>query len=233
MAKYDFLQQIGPIDPSLRVIECPKSVSEAREIQVRLKSRVVLEDMFEPLDLIAGMDVAYPKRRKLGRAGCVVLSLDSLQVCDQSLTEGSVTFPYVPGYLSFREVPLLIDLYKKLRLKPKLIFCDGQGIAHPRKFGLACHLGVVCNIPTIGVAKSKLIGEHQTLPNKRGTWVYLRHQGEVIGAVVCTRSYVKPVFVSPGHKVSLETAVNLTLKTCSGYRIPEPTRQADHLCSSI
>ncbi len=213
--------------------ELPQSVSEAREIQGRLRSRVVLEDMFETLELIAGMDVAYPKKRKLGQAGGVILSLDSLQIREQTLTEGSVTFPYVPGYLSFREVPLLIDLYKKLRLKPQLIFCDGQGIAHPRKFGLACHLGVVCNIPTIGVAKSKLIGEHQTLPDERGSWVYLRHQGEVIGAVVRTRSDVKPVFVSPGHKVSLETAINLTLQTCTGYRIPEPTRQADHLCSSI
>jgi deoxyribonuclease V len=145
-------------------------------------------------------------------------------------------FPYVPGLLSFREIPVLLEALRKLRKMPDLLFCDAQGYAHPRRFGLASHLGVVLDRPSIGCAKSILIGMHSEVPAKAGSWTALideKAEGERIGGVVRTRTGVRPIYVSQGHRVSLESAVRLTLAVADGYRIPRPTRDADHYAGEI
>jgi deoxyribonuclease V len=140
-------------------------------------------------------------------------------------------FPYVPGYLSFREAPAALAAMRRLRRDPDLIVCDGQGFAHPRRFGLACHLGLLANLPSIGVAKSRLIGEHAVLGSQRGEWVPLVDDGERIGVVLRTRTGVRPVYVSVGHRISLETAIDYVLRCTTRYRLPETTRQAHRLAS--
>ncbi|MEQ9671801.1 MAG: deoxyribonuclease V [Coleofasciculus sp. G2-EDA-02] len=140
--------------------------------------------------------------------------------------------PYIPGFLSFREVPVVLDALSQIKITPDLILCDGQGIAHPRRFGLASHLGLLITVPTIGVAKSRLIGQHEELPQQKGNWQPLRHRGEVIGAVVRSRTGVKPLYVSPGHRISLPTAIDYVLRCTPKYRLPETTRWADKLASN-
>ncbi len=140
-------------------------------------------------------------------------------------------FPYVPGYLSFREAPAVLAALAKLRTRPDLLLCDGQGRAHPRRFGLACHLGVLTGLPSIGVAKSLLLGVHGPLPEPKGSWVALKDKGEVIGAALRTRAGVKPVYVSIGHRVSLATAIDYVLRCTPRYRLPETTRLAHRLAS--
>jgi deoxyribonuclease V len=139
----------------------------------------------------------------------------------------------VPGLLSFREAPALLAAFAKLRHAPQLIFCDAQGYAHPRRFGLACHLGVLLDCPTIGCAKSRLIGEHAEPARAAGSWVELRDAGQLIGAVLRTRAGVKPIFISQGHRVSLARAIEMTLAVCDGFRIPRPTREADHFVEQV
>jgi deoxyribonuclease V len=137
----------------------------------------------------------------------------------------------VPGFLSFREIPAVLDALEKIITTPDLILCDGQGIAHPRRFGIACHLGLIVDIPAIGVAKSLLIGKHEEVPSSRGSWRELRHRGETIGAVLRTRTGTKPLYVSSGHRVSLPTAIEYVLRCTPKYRLPETTRIADKLAS--
>jgi deoxyribonuclease V len=161
-------------------------------------------------------------------AGVVVLSYPDLEVIDESLVDGEVTFPYVPGLLSFREGPLLERAFSRLREKPDLVFFDGQGIAHPRGLGIASHLGLRLGLSTVGCAKSRLWGEHLgELPDGKGSWVPLQSRtGDTIGAVLRTRRGVKPVYISPGHLVNLKDAVRYTLAVSPRYRIPEPIRIA-------
>jgi deoxyribonuclease V len=155
-----------------------------------------------------------------------------LQVIETSLASRPTTFPYIPGFLSFREIPAVLDALEKIKMTPDIILCDGQGIAHPRRLGIASHLGVLIDIPTIGVAKSRLIGKHEELPEIRGNWQPLIHKGETIGAVLRTRIGVKPVYVSSGHRVSLPTAIDYVLRCTPKYRLPETTRVADKLASA-
>jgi deoxyribonuclease V len=148
---------------------------------------------------------------------------------EHAIARRPTTFPYIPGLLSFREIPVLLDAIEALGRRPDLLICDGQGIAHPRRFGLACHLGVLTDLPAIGVAKSRLTGKHEVVPDRKGAWVPLRDGDDVIGAVLRTRRGVRPVYVSPGHKVSLESAIRLTLDCITRFRLPETTRWADRL----
>lgn len=167
----------------------------------------------------------------ISRAAVAVLSFPDLQLQETSIARRPTSFPYIPGFLSFREIPAVLDALEKIKITPDLILCDGQGIAHPRRFGIACHLGVLVDIPTIGVAKSLLIGKHEDLSETRGSWQPLVDKGETIGAVLRTRIGVKPVYVSSGHRISLTTAIDYVLRCTPKYRLPETTRIADKLAS--
>lgn len=205
---------------------------EAVTIQKCLRDKVLLRKIDKEIKYIAGLDVSYAKGATTVWAGVVVLGFPSLVKREEKWSQKRVSFPYIPGLLSFREIPALIDALRKVELEPDLIFCDGQGIAHPRGLGLASHLGVLLHKPTIGCAKSPLIGEFGPVGEKKGDYVYLRHQNRVIGAVVRTRSGVKPIFVSPGYGVELEDCIRFVREACSIYRVPEPTRQAHLLVNS-
>ncbi len=206
-------------------------VPAARAIQERLRDRVVREDApgVAAPRTVAGVDVSFDKRSPLLHAGVAVLDAASLEPVEEVAVSHEVRFPYVPGTLSFREIPPLLAAFEKLRTLPDVIVCDGHGLAHPRRFGLACHLGVVLDRPTLGCAKSLLVGEHREPGPRRGAAVQLRHEGEVVGRVLRTRTGVKPVFVSIGHRVSLETACRIVLGGAPRFRLPEATRRAHTL----
>jgi deoxyribonuclease V len=210
----------------------PRTVEEARAIQETLRSRVVVRDRLGKIRTVAGIDVGFEQDGAVTRAAVVVLDFPSLAPREQAVVRQPTRFPYVPGYLSFREIPAVLAALAKLKTKPDLLLCDGQGYAHPRRFGLACHLGVVTNTPSIGVAKSRLIGVHARLPRARGCWVPLMDAGEMIGAVLRTRTAVKPLYVSVGHRISLETAIAYVLRCTRSFRLPEPARAAHRLASS-
>ncbi len=210
----------------------PTTPEEAIAIQQHLKSSVITSDHLERVEYVAGVDVGFFDNDRISQAAAVVLSFPDLQLQDQVIVQRQTTFPYIPGFLSFREVPVILDALKKLTITPHLILCDGQGIAHPQRFGLACHLGVLADVPTIGVAKSWFIGDHEELPPEKGSWKPLIDQGETIGAVVRSRTNVKPIYVSCGHRISLKTAIYYVLRCTPKYRLPETTRLADHLASN-
>ncbi len=209
----------------------PGTVAEARGIQETLAPEVVREDRLGTIERVAGVDVGFEDKGRTTRAAVAVLDFPQLDPVDQAIHRCPTRFPYVPGYLSFREVPAVLDALEGLTVQPDLILCDGQGLAHPRRFGLACHLGVLTDIPTIGVAKSRLIGDHGPLPAEKGSWVALLHKGETIGAVLRTRHNVSPVYVSIGHRISLSTAIDYVLHCTPRYRLPETTRRAHKLAS--
>lgn len=189
--------------------------------------KIIQKDQFNEVNFIAGVDVAYVKNSNHLVAAVVILETNTLKVIDHSVYKDIARFPYIPGLFSYRELPPLIKAYKNLKIKPDIIVVDGHGIAHPRRFGLACHLGLELNVPTIGCAKSKLIGKYQDPSVKKGSQSNLTDNGETIGRVVRTQTNIKPVFVSIGHKISLESAVDWILKVSPNYRLPETTRLAD------
>jgi deoxyribonuclease V len=211
--------------------------AEARKIQRKLAHLVERKDRLPRLRLVAGADVALeiaePGGWRHGRgrafAGVVVYRFPEMEEIERVSAHLPLRFPYVPGLLSFREMPALIAAFAKLRHAPDLIFCDGQGYAHPRRLGIASHLGLVLDRPTIGVAKSVLIGKYREPGKRAGSSSPLvdEKSGEVIGVALRTRQRAQPVFVSLGHRISLKTAVKLTLAVCGGYRLPRPTRDAD------
>lgn len=180
---------------------------------------------------VAGADVGMVDKKSM-RGAIAVLSFPQLTVVDCATAVRAADFPYVPGFLSFRELPVLLEALAKLQTKPDLVLCDGQGIAHPRRFGIACHFGVATGIPAIGVAKSRLIGNFREPGNEKGATAALMHKNERIGSVLRTRAGKKPLFVSPGHRVSHRAAVNFTLACCTKYRLPETTRAAHRLAAS-
>ncbi len=211
----------------------PLTVEDAIAIQEKLQAEVITQDQLkEPVQYVAGVDMGFEANGTISRAAVAVLSFPDLQLQETSLARRPTTFPYIPGFLSFREIPAILDALEKITIIPDLILCDGQGIAHPRRLGIACHLGLLIDIPTIGVAKSLLIGKHKDLADVRGSWQPLIHKNETIGAVLRTRIGVKPVYVSSGHKVSLPTAIDYVLRCTPKYRLPETTRIADKLASS-
>ena len=207
------------------------TVVQARAIQEALRDSVITQDRLGEARTVAGIDVGFEENGAVTRAAIAVLDFPGLRLREQAVACMPTRFPYVPGYLSLREVPAVLKALRKLKTRPDLILCDGQGLAHPRRFGLACHLGVLADIPSIGVAKSRLVGEHDELAQEKGSRALLRDRGEIIGVVLRTRTGVKPVYVSIGHRVSLETAIDYVLRCTTKYRLPETTRLADKLAS--
>lgn len=209
----------------------PTDVASAREVQETLRSQVIREDALAAVRYVAGVDVGFEDRGRTTRAAVAVLEFPGLALHDQAISRSPTRFPYIPGYLSFRELPSVLQALQRLTVMPDLLLCDGQGLAHPRRFGLACHLGVLTDIPSIGVAKSRLIGVHDDPPKEKGQWVPLMDKGETIGAVVRTRNTVSPVYVSLGHRISLPTAIDYVLRCTTRFRLPETTRWAHRLAS--
>jgi deoxyribonuclease V len=209
----------------------PTSVAEAREIQGHLRNQVVRKNTLGPVKWVAGIDVGFEKKGKITRAAAAVLRFPELTLHEQAVVRIPTCFPYIPGYLSFRELPGVLQALSQLQTHPDLILCDGQGIAHPRRFGLACHLGVLTDLPTIGVAKSRLIGTYKEPGIYKGDWEPLLDKEETIGAVLRTRDNVSPLFISIGHRVSLKIAIDFVLRCTTRYRLPETTRWAHKLAS--
>jgi deoxyribonuclease V len=204
----------------------------ARALQERLAGQAELRDRLGAPALVAGIDVGFEEDGRVTRAAVAVLGVADLLLVESALARRPTAFPYVPGLLSFREIPAVLDALAALACTPDLLLADGQGLAHPRRFGLACHLGWLVDTPTIGVAKSRLLGDFSPPPDQRGAWAPLLDRGEVVGAAVRTRRGVKPVFVSPGHRLDVASAVRLTLACTDRYRLPEPSRAAHRLASS-
>lgn len=205
-------------------------VADAIALQAELAVRVIRCDAFTQRRTVAGVDVAYGGRGAAkARAAVVVFDLATLDVVDEAVAELPISFPYVPGLLTFREAPAAIAALERLSAAPDLLLCDGQGLAHPRRLGFASHLGLYLDIPSIGVAKSRLIGTHGAPADTRGASEPLVHKGEIVGAVLRTRPGTAPIYVSIGHRVSLETAIRITMQCTTRFRLPETTRRADRL----
>ena len=203
---------------------------QARALQQRLADQVVVEDSLPNVETVAGVDVGITSRTT-ARAAVVVLRRSDLQPLDYARASEPVRFPYVPGLLSFREVPVILQALEQLTRTPDLLLVDGQGIAHPRGLGVASHLGLESGLPAVGVAKTRLVGEYDAVPREKGGWSPLWYQDAEIGAVLRTRTGVKPVFVSPGHRVGLLSAIDHVMGCVTCYRLPETTRWADGLAS--
>ncbi|MGR3176414.1 MAG: deoxyribonuclease V [Candidatus Scalindua sp.] len=202
---------------------------KAVEIQERLKKSVILKGSTKNCKLIAGADVSYTKGSEIFYASVVVFNLQTMERVEEVTASGKVDFPYIPGLLSFRESPILLKAFAKIKSEPDVIILDAQGIAHPRGIGLASHIGLLLDKSSIGCAKTRLIGEYNEVGGEAGCHSLLTVKGKIVGAVLRTRKNVKPVFVSPGHKIDLNTSIDLVLKSCRGYRLPEPVRQAHNL----
>jgi deoxyribonuclease V len=203
-------------------------VDEAEALQRELAGRVTVPTGFVPAPtLVAGLDVSYAVGSDRIAAAAVVVEAGTL--IDQSVVTGVVDFPYVPGLLAFREVPALLSALEGLRVTPEVLLCDGQGIAHPRRCGLACHLGVLTGIAAIGCAKTRFVGDDVEPGQQRGDRVALRDKGELVGYGLRTQDRVRPVYVSPGHSIGFDQSCEIVLAACSAYRLPDPIRHADHL----
>ncbi len=200
------------------------TTDEARQLQEKLRNLVIQKDQFAEIRTIAGVDIGL--RNDTALASVVVLNYPNLQIVDGVVAESRVNFPYIPGYLSFREIPPLLVAFARLKTEPDLIIVDGQGIAHPRRFGLACHLGLILDKPTIGCAKSRLCGKYTEPETEKGAYTHILDQDEIIGVALRTRTNVNVVYVSIGHRISLDTARMITMACCPKYRLPETTRYA-------
>ena len=200
-------------------------------LQAELAARVVREDTAREVRRVAGVDVGFEDDGKVTRAAVAVLDFPGLALAERVVVRQPTRFPYIPGLLSFREAPAVLAAFERLSAVPDLVLYDGQGIAHPRRFGIASHVGLLLDVPTIGVAKTRLVGEHRQLPERKGARVPLVDHGETIGAVLRTRAGVTPLYVSIGHRVSLEAAVRWVMACTTRYRLPETTRWAHHLAS--
>lgn len=208
----------------------PRTPEEALAVQDRLRPLLDLTDPGPATpQTVAGLDVAYAGDGTAAGA-IVVMDTTTRQVVDQAISLGEASFPYVPGLFAFRELPALLHALDKLTVRPELLICDGYGLAHPRRFGLACHIGVLTGLPAIGVGKTPFVGVWDEPAQERGSWSALVDAGETVGRVLRTQTGVKPVFVSVGHRVGLENACTQVLAAASRFRLPEPIRAADHLC---
>jgi deoxyribonuclease V len=204
------------------------SIQDAFQIQKELTRKLLFEDDTDDPALIAGVDVAFSRARDLLYAAIVVFDAETMQPVEVASAAQQPVFPYVPGLLTFREGPVVLQAYEKLKLEPDLVMFDGQGIAHPRGLGLAAHMGVILDKPSIGCAKSRLVGEFKEPKQKRGAMRTLSLHRKKVGVVLRTRDNTKPLFVSPGHRITIETAVKRVLEAGRGYRLPEPTRLAHY-----
>ncbi|MGD1102847.1 MAG: deoxyribonuclease V [Terriglobia bacterium] len=201
---------------------------EAVRLQQTWRERVETQDRYGPLHYVAGADLAFDPETNLAFAGVIVYRLPGLEEVERRMARRKLRFPYVPGLLSFRESPVLLAAFARLRVSPDVILIDGHGRAHPRRFGIACHLGVLLDRPTIGCAKSILVGEAAEPGAQAGSTTSLIDKGEKVGVVLRTRDQVRPIYVTIGHRVSLESAVRIVTRCLDGFRIPKPTREADH-----
>lgn len=203
----------------------PDNISNAKAIQLDLRDKVRIVPLRKNPKIIAGVDAAFSDDKIIGVA--CLYKYPELTLLEDAFSITKVSFPYIPGYLSFREGPSLIEALHKLKIKPDVILFDGQGIAHPKGLGIASHIGVLLDMTTIGCAKSRLVGEYKEPKLKKGGWSPLKYNHDVIGAVLRTRDNVKPVFVSPGHRIDLQASINIVLNCTGKYRISEPLRRAD------
>jgi deoxyribonuclease V len=206
---------------------------EAIEIQQRLRSMVSVAGLDKEPRLVAGCDISFDKGSDVVYAGIVVLELPALAEVGRSTTIAQAKFPYIPGLLSFRESPALLEVWEKLEVQPDLVMIDGQGYAHPRRFGIASHFGVLIDLPTVGCAKTVLVGKYEEPDAKAGSYSPLIDREELVGAALRTQDGVNPVFVSVGHRINLESAIEVVLRCTTDYRIPEPTRQAHLLVNAL
>lgn len=206
------------------------SPAQALDIQLELAPEVSRTNEVSAPGLIAGVDISVHREQRVARGAVVVLNYPELRLVETKVVSGKIDFPYIPGLLSFREVPLTLEVCQELSVTPDLILVDGQGIAHPRRFGLASHLGLFLDMPTIGCAKSRLCGHHQEPGDEPGSYAEVIDGGETIGVALRTKAGTKPVYVSIGHRVDLEAAIYWVMECCRGYRLPEPCRLA-HLAS--
>ncbi len=209
------------------------SCTEAAAIQQRLRRRISMRFDREKITTVAGADIGYDRETDRFHVGVLVFGFPSLELIDQAVAATRPTFPYVPGYLSFREAPTLLKAFRKLQTKPSVVFFDGQGIAHPRRIGLASHMGLLLDVPSVGVAKTRLCGTHDEPGPAKGNWRPLLDGNEILGRVLRTRDRVKPLFISIGHRMDLPTACRLVLACCTRFRQPEPTRQAHLLVTRL
>lgn len=204
---------------------------EAIALQRQLSAHVRIEDEFGDVRTVAGVDVGFEANNTITRAAVAVLDYPALTLIDSAIARQPTSLPYIPGLLSFREIPAVLEALAQLDKLPDLLLCDGQGIAHPRRLGIASHLGLLIDRPTIGVGKSRLIGTFDEPGTEKGEWSPLSDKGEVIGCVLRTRTNVKPLYISPGHRVGLESARKWVMRCLTRYRLPETTRHAHRLAS--
>lgn len=207
--------------------------AEATRIQQVLRRRLNVKDYRGAIDTVAGVDVSYDKHSSTVYAVVIVIHLKDRQILETVTAVSQATFPYIPGLLSFREAPAVLKAFKRLHHPPDCLLCDGQGIAHPRRFGLACHLGLLLDLPSIGCAKSLLVGKYREPAQHRGSSQILYDKGEQVGIILRTRDGVEPVYVSPGYRMSFDRARKVVLRASGGYRLPEPTRQAHLLVNAL
>lgn len=207
----------------------PKSAAEAIAVQQKLREQVRLRNDFGAIDTIAGIDVSYDAKNDLACAVVVLVTFKNLEPQITTMAHAPATFPYVPGLLSFREIPAILKALGELPRKPDLLMVDGQGIAHPRRLGIAAHLGVITDLPAIGVAKSRLVGRYTEPGKRRGSATLLVDKQERIGTVLRSKENTNPLFISPGHRVDHDTALAITQECITKYRLPEPTRMADKI----
>jgi deoxyribonuclease V len=220
-----------PIDMAKAVPPWDGNVAKARALQIELAAQVRLVDDYPPLRRVAGVDVGFEDGGAITRAAAVLLDSQTLLPVAEVVARQPTRMPYIPGLLSFRELPALLQALSELPESPDLVFVDGLGVAHPRRLGIAAHLGVVTGLATIGVAKSILVGTHDEVGPQRGDRQPLEYKGEVIGCVLRSKDRIRPLIISPGHRVSMATAPELVLAFGTKYRLPEPTRLADKLAS--
>ncbi|HEX3561101.1 MAG TPA: deoxyribonuclease V [Pyrinomonadaceae bacterium] len=206
---------------------------EAVELQKRLRERVSVVPLKKNVETIAGADISFNKFDPVVYAGVVVLRLPSLEVIEEVGVVSETRFPYVPGLLSFRETPSVLEAWAKLKTEPDAVMFDGQGLAHPRRVGIASHVGLLIERPTLGCAKSVLVGKFDEPGEERGSWTPMSDKGETVGAALRTKTRVQPIYVSPGHLIDLAGAIQLTLRCDGGYRQPEPTRRAHLLVNAL
>ncbi len=205
--------------------------AEAVARQKELSPSVCIQPLDSPVATVAGVDCGFEEQGRVARAAVVVMAWPGLAVLEQRIAREPTRLPYIPGLLSFRELPVVLKAFESLQHWPDLLLCDGQGIAHPRRLGIAAHLGLLTDLPAIGVGKSRLVGSSPPPAQERGSTQPLLHRGERIGTVLRSRTGVRPLFVSPGHRVSHDDAVDWVLATLGRYRLPEPIRAADRLAS--
>ena len=208
-------------------------IEEAREVQLGLSQWLILEGEPKKLSLIAGADVSYSKEDRRVWGGVVIIDIKEWEVIEERGAYCETAFPYIPGYLSFREMPVLLKAFEKVQTIPDVVLLDGQGIAHPRQMGIASHMGLFLDMPSVGCAKKRFVGESNPVGREKGSRTPLRLNEKNVGWVLRTREGVRPVFVSPGHRIALKSAVDVVLKSCRKYRLPEPLRKAHHLANRL